>query len=353
MSATANVYDTIRTVSMPPQQPPGERRTWIADVSRHPLRWLLRLIVAAVGVLPLLGGLLLLASTPLSGSFLALTGLALVLASTVPGLITSRVPALRRVPGGASVVLGAAAFLAFAGALATTPTPPPPPATALPTATTVVQAPPTTLPTVPPTPVPTAQAAVQAPAPTPVPPTTVPATPVPPTAIPPTAVPATAVPATAAPPPPAPPKPAEAPKPEAKTAGPSPDAQAYLDWLLPKTQLAGQSLQGLSTQSEQLSQNPRLLTDNNWILRTGVAVAVMESTGKEMQTYSGPIPDNVKRLDTIVKDMGRDLAYVAAEYTAGIDQRSVARINNATARMNSIPPKTREATTEIQALRGQ
>jgi hypothetical protein len=347
MSATANVYVTVRKVSMPTQQPPGERRTWIADVSRHPLRWLLRLIVAAVGVLLLLSGLLILASTPLSGLFIALTGLALVLASMVPGLITSRVPPLRRVPGGASVVLGAAAFLAFAGALATTPTPPPP-ATVLPTATTVVQAPPTTLPTVPPTTVPIAQAVVQAPAPTLVPPTTVPPTPVPPTAISPTAVPATA-----APPPPAPPKPAEAPKPEAKTGGPSPEAQAYLDWLLPKTQPASQSLQGLSTQSEQLSQNPRLLTDNNWILRTGVAVAFMESTGKEMQTYLGPIPDNVKRLDTIVKDMGRDLAYVAAEYTAGIDQRSVARINNATTRMNGIPPKTREATTEIQALRGQ
>jgi len=329
----------------PPTPAEGPRPVRRGGVWQQPIGWLLRLIVAAVGGLVLLGGLASLGSRPISGLFTALTGLALILATLVPGLVASRVPAFRYVPGGASVALGLVAFLAFMGAVATSGTPAP---AAPPTASVVAQTPPTVVPTVQPTTVPTAQAVVQAPAPTLVPPTTVPATPVPPTAIPPTVVPATAAPA-----PPAPPKPAEAPKPEAKTAGPSPEAQAYLDWLLPKTQLASQSLQGLSTQSEQLSQNPRLLTDNNWILRTGVAVAVMESTGKDMQTYSGPIPDNVKRLDTIVKDMGRDLVYVAAEYTAGIDQRSAARINNATARMNGIPPKTREATAEIQALRGQ
>jgi hypothetical protein len=83
-----------------------------------------------------------------------------------------------------------------------------------------------------------------------------------------TAILPTAVPATAAPPPPAPPNPAEAPKPEPKPSGPSPEAQAYLDWLVPKTQLASQSLQGLATQSDLLGRNPRLLTDNDWILRT-------------------------------------------------------------------------------------
>jgi hypothetical protein len=30
---------------------PDERRSWSADVSQHPIRWLLRLIVAAVGLL--------------------------------------------------------------------------------------------------------------------------------------------------------------------------------------------------------------------------------------------------------------------------------------------------------------
>jgi hypothetical protein len=43
--------------------------------------------------------------------------------------------------------------------------------------------------------------------------------------------------------------------------------------------------------------------------------------------------------------------YIAAEYTAGIDGRSAARLNNATTRMNGIPEKTRRATAEIEALK--
>jgi hypothetical protein len=172
------------------QQPPSERRSWSEDVSRHPFRWLLRLIVATVGLLILLTGLLLLITAPLMGLFAMLMGLALLLSAIVPGLITSRVPALRRVPGGASVALGLVAFLAFIGVVVTTPRTAP---AAPPTATVVARVPPAVAPTVAPMTVPTAQAVAQAPVPTPVPPTPVLPTPVPPTPVPPTA---TAVPPT-------------------------------------------------------------------------------------------------------------------------------------------------------------
>jgi hypothetical protein len=141
--------------------------------------------------------------------------------------------------------------------------------------------------------------------------------------------------------------PAAAPRPS----GPSPAVQAYLDWLLPKTRLASQSLQGISTQSDQLAKNPRLLSDSDWVIKTGLAVAIMDNTGKDMQSYPGEVPPEARRLDAIVKDLGRDLVYIAAEYTAGIDGRSAARLNNATTRMNGIPEKTRRATAEIEALK--
>jgi hypothetical protein len=148
-----------------------------------------------VGVLLLLGGLILLTSKPLSGLFLALCGLALILATLFPGLVTRRVPALSYVPGGASVALGLVAFLALVGAVATGSTPTP---NARATATVVAQGPPnvvsTTLPvqvpatakpvapTVAPT---TAPAVARAPAPTSPPATVRPtATSVPPTAAP-------------------------------------------------------------------------------------------------------------------------------------------------------------------------
>jgi hypothetical protein len=114
-----------------------------------------RIIATLVGGLILLGGFVNLTSRPLNSLFFMLMGLALILAMLAPGLIAHRVPALRYVPGGAGVALGLIAFLAFVGAVATSPTPPP---GTRPTATAVAQAAPTGVPTTLPTVAPTASA---------------------------------------------------------------------------------------------------------------------------------------------------------------------------------------------------
>jgi hypothetical protein len=134
-------------------------------------------------------------------------------------------------------------------------------------------------------------------------------------------------------------------------AGPADAAEikTYLDTMLPDVQLAGQSLATLGTQSEQLSGTPALLSDSTWMVKTAAALAGMRSAAGKMQKYE-PVPARAKALDDLMVSMGKDLIYIAEEYTEGIDGRSIARINNATTRIGLVNQKTSEATTMIKAL---
>jgi hypothetical protein len=93
-----------------------------------------------------------------------------------------------------------------------------------------------------------------------------------------------------------------------------------------------------------------LLADNDWRIKTAVAIAMMQTTGKEMQAYPDKVPPNAMRLDGIVKDLGRDLVYIADEFTAGLDQGKPERINNVTRRMAGISAKTQAASAEINTI---
>lgn len=141
-----------------------------------------------------------------------------------------------------------------------------------------------------------------------------------------------------------------APTPAAKPSGPSPEARAYMDWASPKIQIAGQAMGGLAQQSSQASQNPRVLADDTWKLKTGVALAFMKNAGQEMQTYPGQVAPDVRRLDEIMKGLGADLVYVADEFAAGLDQGNVARINNAATRMNAANQKMKDGATEAERI---
>jgi hypothetical protein len=112
----------------------GRMAAVVTAGSQRPLRWLLRLILAAIGVLILVAGLATLGTRPLNGLFSTSMGLVLILAAAVPGFITARVLPLRRIPGGTGVALGLVALLTSIGAVATAPPAP----TAAPAATPAV-----------------------------------------------------------------------------------------------------------------------------------------------------------------------------------------------------------------------
>lgn len=171
--------------------------------------------------------------------------------------------------------------------------------------------------------------------------------PVAPTQAPPTVA---AIAPTAPPPEPTAAPTAPPPKPEPKPAGVSVEARAYLDWALPKIEVASQAMRGLAMQSEQASQNPRLLADNGWRVKTGVALGFLKTTGQELQVYPGKVTPELSRLDDLMKGLGRDLVFVADEFAGGLDQGNVARINAASTRMNAATQKMQEATAEVQKL---
>jgi hypothetical protein len=130
----------------------------------------------------------------------------------------------------------------------------------------------------------------------------------------------------------------------------SPETRAYLDWLTPKAQLAAESLRAIGTQSDQLAQNPVLLSDEGWKVRTATAVEILRFTGQELQAYPLPVPQAALELDGMNKEIGRDLVYVAGEYSASIDQLSVTRLKNAIDRINVIKPRAQAAMAEAEAL---
>lgn len=166
-----------------------------------------------------------------------------------------------------------------------------------------------------------------------------------------TATPATAPPtATVQPPTAAPPSATATTAP--KPAGISPQARAYLDWAIPKIGIAGQAMSGLATQSEAAGKNPRLIADNDWRIKTGVALGFMKNTGQELQAYPGAITEDIRPLDDLMKGLGKDLVVVSDEFAAGLDQGNAARINNAVARMNAATEKIKAATAEVQKLNG-
>jgi hypothetical protein len=198
--------------------------------------------------------------------------------------------------------------------------------------------------------VPTGTTVTVAAAPTIAPPTAVPPTN---TAVPPTqtAVPAPTAAQTIAPT--IPPTPVSVDPPAAAKPQMSSDLQAYLNYMQPKIQLAGQTLVRLGEQSTRLSNTPALLSDQTWRTQTAVVLGLMKNTGEEMQKYE-PVPKELESLDDTMVSLGKDLVYIADEYATGLDGPNAARIRNATTRMQGIGPKTSLATTQIQQLlRGQ
>lgn len=131
---------------------------------------------------------------------------------------------------------------------------------------------------------------------------------------------------------------------------PSPETVAYLEWLRPKAQLAVESLRAIGTQTDQVAQNPVLLGDDGWKVRTATAVEILRFTGQEIQAYPGRVPQAALKLDGMNKEIGQDLVYIATEYSASVDQLSVPRLRNAIARANAIRPRAEAAAAEADAL---
>lgn len=140
-------------------------------------------------------------------------------------------------------------------------------------------------------------------------------------------------------------KPAEKPEGEA--------IRAYLEWLQPKIQQAGQASTALAGQFDQFSREPAMIANQEWRLKTGVALGFLQNSGKEMQGQSRPVPRAAAEVDRDVRMLGTELVNLSNDYATGLDrldrqrfQSGNERLQRATQRMNGLTPK-------IQALREQ
>ncbi len=222
-----------------------------------------------------------------------------------------------------------------------TPTPPP---TAIVMVAPTVTAAPTPLPTD--TPLPTY---------TPIPPTTTPT--LTPTPLPPTDTP-TITPSPTITPTPLPPTPTDTPTktatplpPTATPKPPMPQAvKDYIAYLAQWTNTAQSGINGMNDRLTEYSADPTLLLDQNWQVKMGYSLGLMQVAGEKYQQYPN-VPPECKALNTAVVSLGKDLVYIAQQIAAGIDNLNATNLNNAATRLNGIPSKSQAVTNELNKLK--
>ncbi len=127
------------------------------------------------------------------------------------------------------------------------------------------------------------------------------------------------------------------------------EAVAYLDYLRPRTESVTRALRAISEQAGQVSRDPLLMRDREWMMETAMAIATLREQGKALQSY-GPVPSELSSLNDVIVSMGADLVYIADEYSAAIEQLSESRLTNATNRMVVLTAKTYKAKIEMDRL---
>jgi hypothetical protein len=131
--------------------------------------------------------------------------------------------------------------------------------------------------------------------------------------------------------------------------GPSAEVRAYLDATRPRLQRADAALRAFSERSDRLASDPALLDDPAWRSEAATALAAVRAAGAELQA-PGPVPEGAAPLDATLKPLGRDLVALADEYAAGLEARSLPRVNAALQRIQTIRPEIDRAAEQFNAL---
>jgi hypothetical protein len=138
----------------------------------------------------------------------------------------------------------------------------------------------------------------------------------------------------------------------AQAAEPSGDSvQAYLDWLQPKIEQAGQASIAMSGQFRDFSAKPALLLDQEWRLKTGVGLGLLKNAGEQMRSQPRDVPPAAANLDRDVRALGEDLVAASDDYIAGLDAADTQRLNRANQRLMAASEKINRVAPQIRALR--
>jgi hypothetical protein len=127
------------------------------------------------------------------------------------------------------------------------------------------------------------------------------------------------------------------------------DVTTYLRYMQPKLATIGQSMVALSEQSSQASRSPLVVFSTDWRLKTATALALLKVEGDEIQKYE-PVPAELKPLDNLMVQLGKDLNYAADEYAAGVDKVDGNRIRNAAARIETATSRVSQIKAELLKL---
>lgn len=129
----------------------------------------------------------------------------------------------------------------------------------------------------------------------------------------------------------------------------SPETRAYIDSARSKLENAERDLKTVTDLALSANTNPALLQSPDWSGRMTIALALLKTTGQQLQT-GGAVPKGAEASGQVVAAIGGDLTYIADEMTAGISATNQTRVTNATTRMRTMPDKFQGARQQLDDL---
>jgi len=127
------------------------------------------------------------------------------------------------------------------------------------------------------------------------------------------------------------------------------DVQAYLTYMQKADTPAVQATTMMQTQSQLAAQDPSLIFDDAWKVKTAVALAAMQTAGQQMQSYA-PVPADAQDLDDAMVALGKDLVASANDYAQGVDNLDGALLTKAAREVRAATAEWDQANAALHAM---
>lgn len=147
------------------------------------------------------------------------------------------------------------------------------------------------------------------------------------------------------------PEPTAVPTSAPKPSGPSPEAQAYLEWLQPRMQLVGESATSIGSLLGQFGERQTLLFDKDWQTKIGFQLGLMKGAGEQMRSGERNVPPEARALDANVRSLGNDVVAAADAYAEGLTKLDAQAFTRGQQRLNTGRATIARMTPQVEALK--
>jgi hypothetical protein len=130
----------------------------------------------------------------------------------------------------------------------------------------------------------------------------------------------------------------------------SDDDLAFVSYMVTSLEVAEEVLAQFDYQSSLADDDPSLLGDVRWRQDTANVLDLLEKSGHRLQDYPA-VPPLFASLNQECASLGQDLVAVATDYSKGIDEHSISRLQAAVEDQQSANAKMSRIGAELDSLR--